>query len=148
MRKRGTRSARAPGKKSAGKRGGRKRDMRVSLIALCALGGGILAATYGLTHQRAPEANAQASGIAAPQAAGKEIAGTASTDPVSKEQAAGKEDRLITGSVPRQDEIAPPKVDPKAKPQAAKKKKPVPAVAKTQAPNSLFDVFNNGQQKR
>jgi len=147
MRKSGTHSARARGKKPAGKSGGRKRDARVSLIALCALGGGILAATYGLTHQRAPEANAQA-GIAAPQAAGKEIAGAASTDPVSKEQAAGKEDRLITGSLPRQDEIAPPKVDPKAKPQAAKKKKPAATVAKAQAPKSFFDVFNNGQPKR
>lgn len=148
MRKSGTHSARARGKKPAGKSGGRKRDARVSLIALCALGGGILAATYGLTHQRAPEASAQASGFAAPQAAGKEIAGAASPDPASKEQAAGKEDRLITGSLPRQDEIAPPKVDPKAKPQAAKKKKPAATVAKAQAPKSFFDVFNNGQPKR
>jgi hypothetical protein len=141
MRKSGTHSARALGKKSAGKRGGRKRDSHAPLIALCALGAGILAATYGLTHQYAPgpSTNVQASGIATPKDDGKEIAGNA--------QAARKEDRLVTGSVPKQDEIAPTKTDPNAKPQAAKKKKPA-AIAKTEAPKSFFDVFNNGQQKR
>jgi hypothetical protein len=139
MRKSRTHSARTLVKKSAGKRRGRKRDPRVSLIALCALGGGILAATYGLTHQRAPEANAnaQASGIAAPN--DKEIAGTVGTDRALNEQAARKEDRLITGSVPKQDAIAPPKVDPKAAPQVAKKKKKPVTTAK--AEKSFFDVF-------
>lgn len=150
MRKSRTHSARTPGKKSAGKRRGRKRDPRVSLIALCALGGGILAATYGLTHQRAPQVNAnvQAPGIAAPNA-GKEIAGTAGTDRVINEQAARKEDRLITGSVPKQDEIAPPKVDPKSAPQVAKKKKKPVTTAK--AEKSFFDVFkgtDSAQPKR
>jgi len=55
---------------------------------------------------------------------------------------------LPPGSLPRQDEIAPPKIDPKAKPKAAKKKKPAATVAKAQAPKSFFDVFNNGQPKR
>ena len=148
MRKSGAHSARALGRKSAGKRGGRKRDPRVSLIALCALGAGILAAAYGLTHQGAPGSNTQASGIAAPQNAGKEIAGSISTAPAIKEQAASKGDRLITGSVPKQDEIAPPTVDPKATPQVAKKKKAV-TTAKTEAPKSFFDVFkgNGAQQK-
>ena len=149
MRKSGTHSARALGKKSAGKRGGRKRDAHAPLIALCALGAGILAATYGLTHQHAPgaDANVQASGIAAPKGDGKEIAGTAGGNIAINAQAARKGDRLVTGSVPKQDEIAPPKTDTNAKPQAAKKKKPA-AVAKAEAPKSFFDVFNNGQPKR
>jgi hypothetical protein len=147
MRKSGTHSARALGKKSAGKRGGRKRDSHAPLIALCALGAGILAATYGLTHQHAPGAstNVQASGIAVPKGDGKEIAGTAGGNIAINAQAARKEDRLVTGSVPKQDEIAPLKSDTNTKPQVAKKKKTT--VAKTEAPKSFFDVFNNGQQK-
>jgi hypothetical protein len=146
MRKSGTHSARALGKKSAGKRGGRNRDTHAPLIALCALGAGILAASYGLTHQNAPEAgaNVQASGIAVPKDGGKEIAGTAGGNITINAQAARKEDRLVTGSVPKQDEIAPPKADDKTK--VAKKKKST-TVAKTE-PKSFFDVFNNGQQKR
>ena len=145
MRKSGTHSARALGKKSAGKRGGRKRDTHAPLIALCALGAGILAASYGLTHQNAPEAgaNVQASGIATPKDGGKEIAGTAGGNITINAQAARKEDRLVTGSVPKQDEIAPPKADDKTK--VAKKKKST-TVAKAE-PKSFFDVFNNGQQK-
>jgi hypothetical protein len=149
MRKSETHSARALGKKSAGKRGGHKRDTHAPLIALCALGAGILAATYGLTHQHAPgaDANVQASGIAAPKGDGKEIAGTAGGGNSINGQAAIKGDRLVTGSVPKPDEIAPLKTNTNAKPQAAKKKKPA-AVAKAEAPKSFFDVFNNGQPKR
>jgi hypothetical protein len=149
MRKSGTHSARALGKKSAGKRGGRKRDSHAPLIALCALAAGILAATYGLTHQHAPGAstNVQASGIAAPKGDGKEIAGNAGSNIAINAQAARKEDRLATGSVPKQDEIASPKTDANTKPQVAKKKKST-TVAKTEAPKSFFDVFNNGQPKR
>jgi hypothetical protein len=151
MRKSGTHSARALGKKSAGKRGGRKRDTHAPLIALCALGAGILAASYGLTHQNAPGAgaNVQASGIAAPKDFGKEIAGTAGGNITINAQTARKEDRLVTGSVPKQDEIAPPKTDANTKPQVAKKKKAT-TVAKTEAPKSFFDVFrsDNTQPKR
>ena len=149
MRKSGTHSARALGKKSARKRGGRKRDARVSLLVFCALGAGILAATYGLTHQPTPDASTQAAGIAAPKD-GKEISGTAIADPKLNAQAARKEDRLVTGSVPKQEEIAPPKVDTKAPPQVAKKKKNSVATAKTEAPKSFFDVFKPDakQQKR
>jgi hypothetical protein len=148
MRKSGTHSARALGKKSAGKRGGRKRDSHAPLIALCALGAGILAATYGLTYQHAPGAstNVQASGIAAPKGDGKEIAGNAGSNIAINAQAARKEDRLVTGSVPKQDEVAPPKVDDKTK-VAKKKTKPL-ATAKAETPKSFFDVFNNGQPKR
>ena len=147
MRKSGTHSARALGKKSAGKRGGRKRDSHAPLIALCALGAGILAATYGLTHQQpGADANVQASGIAAPKDGGKEIAGTAGGNITINGQAARKEDRLVTGSVPKQNEIASPKTDANTKPQVAKKKKST-TVAKAES-KSFFDVFNNGQQKR
>jgi hypothetical protein len=146
MRKSGTHSARALGKKSAGKRGTRKRDTHAPLIALCALGAGILAAAYGLTHQHTPGADIQASGIAAPKDGGKEIAGTAGGNITINGQAARKEDRLVTGSVPKQDEIASPKTDANTKPQVAKKKKST-TVAKAE-PKSFFDVFNNGQQKR
>jgi hypothetical protein len=145
MRKSKTHSARALGKKSAGKRGGRKWDARAPMIVLCALGVGILAATYGFTHQRAPEAGAnvqaQTPAIAAPKD-GKEIAGTPSTDPAINAQAARKGDRLVTGSVPKQEEIAPPKTDIKAKPQIAKKKKST-TVAK--APKSFFDIFKGSE---
>ncbi len=95
------------------------------MLVLCALGAGIFAATYGLTHQSVPEASqraAQTAGIAAPKD-GKEITGTAITDPTINEQAARKEDRLVTGSVPKQEEITPPKADTKATPKVAKKKK-------------------------
>ena len=96
MRKSGTHSARALGKKSARKRGGRKRDARVSLLAFCALGAGIVAAMYGLTHQSTPDASTstQAAGLAAPKD-GKEITGTAIADPKLNAQAARKEDRLV-----------------------------------------------------
>lgn len=144
MRKSRTHSARALGKKSAGKRGKRKRDARIPMIALCALGAGILAASYGLTHQRAPEASAtaQAPGIAAPKNAGNTGNGTPITG-----QAARKEDRLVTGSVPAQEVIAPPKTDAKTAPQVAKKKKPS-TVAKTEAPKSFFDVFRPDSQPK
>src|ERR1700730_3485167 len=151
MRKSGTHSARALGKKSAGRRGGRKRDTHAPLIALCALGAGILAATDGLTHQYAPGdgANIQAAGIAAPKGDGKEIAGTAGGNITLNAQAARKEDRLATGSVPKQDEIASPKTEANIKPQVAKKKKST-TVAKTEASKSFFDVFkpDNTQPKR
>ena len=119
MRKGRTHSARALGKKSAGKRGKRKRNARVPMIALCAFGAGILAAGYGLTHQRAPEASAtaQAPGIAAPK-----NAGTAQSSTPITSQAPRKEDRLVTGSVPSQEVIAPPKIDAKTKPQVAKRR--------------------------
>jgi hypothetical protein len=147
MRKSRTHSARALGKKSAGKRGGRKRDARVPMIVLCALGTGILAAAYGLTHQGTPAAsvNAQAPGIAAPKN-DKSITSTAST--AINGQAARKEDRLVTGSMPKQEEIAPSKIDNKTKRQVAKKK-PATAVAKAETPKSFFDVFGpDTQQKR
>jgi hypothetical protein len=150
MRKSGTHSARALGKKSARKRGGRKRDARVSLLAFCALAAGIVAATYGLTHQSISDASTstQAAGIAAPKN-GTDITGTAIADPKINEQAARKEDRLVTGSVPKQEEIAPPKADAKATPHVAKKKKNSVATAKTEA-KSFFDVFKPDakQQKR
>ena len=144
MRKSKTHSARALGKKSAGKRGKRKQDARVPLIALCALGVGILAAGYGLTHQRATEATAkvQAPGIAVPK-----NAGTAQSGAPIAGQAARKEDRLVTGSVPKQEEIASPKTDAKTAPQVAKRK-PGTTTAKAETPKSFFDMFNNGQQKR
>lgn len=145
MRKSGTHSARALGKKSRGKRGGRKRAARLPLIALCALGVGILAAGYGLTHQRAPAANvaAQSPAIAAPKNAG--IAGN---DTAINGQAARKEDRLVTGSVPAQGEIAAPKTDDKTAPQVAKKKKSS-TVAKAETPKSFFDIFKqNGTQPK
>jgi hypothetical protein len=144
MRKSGTHSARALGKKSAGKRGGRKRHARIPMIVLCALGVGILAAGYGATHQHTPAgANAQAPGIATPKSDGKSIAGTAST--AVNGQATVKGDRLATGAAPKQGEIAGPKAD--SKQQVAKKKKAGTAVAKNEAPKSFFDVFN-AQQKR
>ena len=112
---------------------------------LCALGVGILAAGYGLTHQRAPAANvaAQAPAIAAPKNAG--IAGS---DTAINGLAARKEDRLITGAVPKQEEIATPKIDDKTKPQVAKKKKSS-TVAKAETPKSFFDIFKqNGTQPK
>ncbi len=144
MRKSRTHSARARGKKSAGKRGRRKRDARIPMIALCALGAGILAAGYGLTHQRAPEAsaNAQAPGIAAPK-----NAGTAQSSTPITGQAARKEDRLVTGSVPKQDEIASPKTDAKTAPQVAKKK-PGTTTAKVETPKSFFDIFRPDTQPK
>jgi hypothetical protein len=150
MRKSRTHSARALGKKSAGKRGGHQWRAHAPTIALCALGAGILAATtYGLT-QRVPEAsvNAQAPGIAAAKDS-KAIAGTASANPAIAEQATKKEDRLVTGSLStKQGEIAPPKADTNVTPQVEKKKKPGTATAKIETPKTLFDLFNNGQQKR
>jgi hypothetical protein len=143
MRKSGTHSARALGKKSRGKRGGRKRTARVPMIAFCALGVGILAAGYGLTHQREPATSAavQAPAIAAAKNAG--IAGSAIDG-----QAARKEDRLVTGSVPAQGEIAAPKTDDKTAPQVAKKKKSS-TVAKAETPKSFFDIFKqNGTQPK
>jgi hypothetical protein len=149
MRKRKTHSARARGKKSAVKRGGRRRDARTPMIVLCALGVGILAATYGFTHQRTPEAGAnvraQTPVIATPKE-DKEIANTPSTDPAINAQAARKADRLVTGSVPKQEEIAPLQTDIKAKPQVAKKKK---ATTVAKAPKSFMDYFRpEAQQKR
>ena len=137
MRKSGTHSARAREKKSAEKRGRRKKDARIPLIAFCTLGAGVLAATYGVTHQRTPEANAklETSVIAAPQGA-KVIPVTNGGDAPIQEQALRKEDRLVTGSIPKHPEIAPPP-DLKAKPEAAKKKKST--VAKAQSPTSFAD---------
>jgi hypothetical protein len=141
MRKNKTHSARALGKKSARKRGGRKRDARAPKVVLCALGAGILAATYGFTHQRPPEASAnvraQTPAIATPKE-DKEIANTPSADPAINAQALRKTDRLVTGSVPKQEEIAPLQTDIKAKPQVAKKKK---ATTVAKAPKSFMDYF-------
>ncbi len=143
MRKSGTHSARALGKKSRGRRGGHKQDARAPMIALCALGVGILAATaYGFTHRPMPTStNVQASGIAAPS--DKEAASTVSAGAPIKEQALKKEDRLVTGSIPKPGEAAPPPADAQAKPQAEKKKKAV--TAKVEAPKTFFDYFNIGQ---
>jgi hypothetical protein len=142
MRKSGTHSARALGKKSRGKRGRRKRDARIPMIALCALGVGILAAGYGLTHQHTPAASAtaQAPAIAAPKNAG--IAGSGNP---TNDQAARKEDRLVTGSVPKQEAIATPKIDDKTKPQVAKKKSSTVAKAE---PKSFFDLFRQDAQSK
>ena len=145
MRKTGTHSARALGKKSAGKRGGRRRDARAPIIVLCALGTGILAAGYGATHQQpspAASVNALAPG-AAPKSDGKSIVGTAGT--AVNGQPAVKGDHLVTAAVPKQGEIAGQKTDTKQ--QVAKKKKAGTAVAKTEPPKSFFDVLNT-QQKR
>jgi hypothetical protein len=141
MRKSGTHSARALGKKSAGKRGGRKRNARALMIALCAFGAAILAAGYGATHQHAPAASAQAPGIAAPKSDGKSIASTAGA--AINGQATVKGDRLATGAAPKQGEVTGQKAD--SKQQVAKKKKAGAAVAKAEP--SFFDVFN-AQQKR
>jgi hypothetical protein len=113
------------------------------MIALCVLGVGILAAGYGSTHQHAPAAstNAQTPGIAAPKGDGKSIAGNASA--AINGQATVKGDRLATGVVPKQGEITTPKTDIK---QQVRKKKPGTAVAKNEAPKSIFDVFT--PQKR
>src|SRR5437660_293209 len=142
MRKSGTHSARAQGKKSRGKRGERKRDARVPIIVLCALGAGILATTYGLTHQPTPGAStaSQATATAAPNA-GKEVAGALTAEPGISEQAARKEDRLVTGSIPKQEEIAPPTPATKTAPQIAKKKKSPVNTAKAEAPKSFFNFF-------
>jgi hypothetical protein len=146
MRKSGTHSARALGKKSAGKRGGRKRHARIPMIVLCALGVGILAAGYGATHQHTPAAgaNAQVPGIAAPKSDGKSIAGTAST--AVNGQATVKGDRLATAVVPKQGEITRPKAD--SKQQVAKKKKAGTAVAKAEPQRSFFDVFKPDAQQK
>jgi hypothetical protein len=116
------------------------------MIALCALGAGILAAGYGLTHQRAPEAsvsaNTQAPGIAAPK-----NAGTAQSSTPITGQAARKEDRLVTGSVPTQEAIAPPKTDAKTASQVAKKK-PGTTTAKVETPKSFFDIFRPDTQPK
>jgi len=141
MRRGGTHSARARGKRSAGRHVIEWRA-HAPTIALCALGAGILVATtYGLAHQPTLDASAGttpaiAAAKDAPTAAASAIATTI------KEQAAKKEDRLVTGSLPaKQEGTAPPATDSKAAPQTEKKKKPAAATAKAETPKTLFDLF-------
>jgi hypothetical protein len=146
MRKSGTHSARA--KRPAGKRGIRKKKTHLPVVAFCVLAAAALATGYGLTHQRAPETKASAATPLAPAAAEtKDIADTRNGDTPVSEQALRKEDRLVTGSIPAREEIAPPVILPKPKPEAAKKKKS--AAAKTQAPEFIADdIKPESQQKR
>ncbi|HLL27286.1 MAG TPA: hypothetical protein VKT73_06505 [Xanthobacteraceae bacterium] len=140
MRKSGTHSARALGKRSTGKRRGRQQSVHAPAIAICAFGASMLAVAYGLTHERAPaSAGTQATSIATPKDE-KEIVGTANAAPV-----APKEDRIITGALPAPNAITPP-VNPDAKQQAVVKKKKT-ITAKNEAPKTFFDLFTQ-QQKR
>jgi len=129
MRKGRTHWARALGRKSAGRRGMHRWRAQAPAIALCALGVGILTATaYGLMQRPATEAS---TGIAT----------------AIKDQAARKDDQLITGSLPTKKQETAPAADAKATPQAAKKK-PATATAKTETQKNFLDFFNNAPQKR
>ena len=135
------------------------RDWRADapMIGLCALGFGILAATtYGIAHRDSPEASINAAPVIAAAPNDKAITGSAGINSAIKEQAARKEDRLvtgaisakqdITGAIPAKQDIAPPAADANAKPQAAKKK-PATTTAKTEAPKTFFDFFNVQQNR-
>jgi hypothetical protein len=165
MRKGRAPSARRKRSKTKGERG---HDAGAFLLALGIFGAMGLAAIYDFTHERKPQtaATAPAAAIASSPSAltptgmlGQAVAREA-IEPITRastapaftppligapvlEETFKKEDRLITGSLPRSDAITPRGIDLKA-PQAEKKKKSGAAAAKA-APKTDNGLFLSGQ---
>jgi hypothetical protein len=156
MGKGGAHSARRKTPRTSGRR---KQDTGAMLIALCVFAVVGMAAAYDLTHEqesqasaslpaRAAEETKRIAGGLATEAAAKEMIENIAQPPsttVIEEHAAKKEDRLVTGSLSKPDELAPAKIEGKADPKAsANKKKSGVATVKT-GTSGTFDIFARGQ---